>query len=234
MRKMVVLSMLCFAVSCTETINPSFYGNAEKYISNPGDLALCARQQGLEPPFTYKPHYNRDTDAMTFVMTKAVNASAQRFAAAQTCAEDRYQARGRTDFPETTVAECQAVYDIFASKDSDVIYPMQPTGTNLLAAIFVSVAADGISQSAHLKNYQKCMTRVIGHGNVQPLRARGQPTDATAANPNTAAVAAGTETPTETQLGYMSPQAASVISGVNPECFAGTSLFTGGAGLCPQ
>jgi len=48
------------------------------------------------------------------------------------------------------------------------------------------------------------------------------------------APAVNTENTTETQSGSMSRQATTLSSAMSPECSAGTSLFTGGACLCPQ
>jgi len=63
-----------------------------------------------------------------------------------------------------------------------------------------------------------------GSGKVAPAKSAAAPATAPAKIENT----------TETQSGYTSPQTAPVSTGVNPECPAGASLFTGGAGLCPQ
>ena len=285
--KKVKSSALIFSVmSCAETVNTSNYANAEKYISNRGDLALCARQQGLDAPYQFKEQYNRDSDTITYIFTKAVNGSSERFAAAQSCAEKRFQSRGRTDFPQTTAAECQATFDVLksstANNGSDT-YIYNSYGTNssvdsaastAAAVLLFGIAGLIIAEGSVVQTYKNCMKRVTGNDNVTPLRASGTPTSANAGvaastvgapkakpqsggspmiatNPRPvlngsgkvapaksatapATAPAKIENTTETQSGYTSPQTAPVSTGVNPECPAGASLFTGGAGLCPQ
>ena len=220
------------------------------------------------------------------ILTKAVNGSSERFAAAQSCAEKRFQSRGRTDFPQTTAAECQATFDVLksstANNGSDT-YIYNSYGTNssvdsaastAAAVLLFGIAGLIIAEGSVVQTYKNCMKRVTGNDNVTPLRASGTPTSANAGvaastvgapkakpqsggspmiatNPRPvlngsgkvapaksaaapATAPAKIENTTETQSGYTSPQTAPVSTGVNPECPAGASLFTGGAGLCPQ
>src|SRR6056300_302886 len=249
MMKKVISSVLIFSVmSCAETVNTSNYANAEKYISNRGDLALCARQQGLDAPYQFKEQYNRDSDTITYILTKAVNGSSERFAAAQSCAEKRFQSRGRTDFPQTTAAECQATFDVLksstANNGSDT-YIYNSYGTNssvdsaastAAAVLLFGIAGVIIAEGSVVQTYKNCMKRVTGNGNVTPLRASGTPksTNAGVAASTAGAPAVNTENNTETQSGSMSRRATTLGSAMSPECSAGASLFTRGAGLCPQ
>jgi hypothetical protein len=104
------------------------------------------------------------------------------------------------------------------------------------AVLLFGIAGLMIAEGSVVQTYKNCMKRVTGNGNGTPLRASGTPTSANAgvAASTAGAPAVNTENNTETQSGSMSRRATTLGSAMSPECSAGASLFTRGAGLCPQ
>jgi len=112
---------------------------------------------------------------------------------------------------------------------NDNVTPLRASGTPTSANAGVAASTVGAPKAKPQSGSSPMIATnprpvLIGSGKVAPAKSAAAPATAPAKIENT----------TETQSGYTSPQTAPVSTGVNPECPAGASLFTGGAGLCPQ
>jgi len=112
---------------------------------------------------------------------------------------------------------------------NDNVTPLRASGTPTSANAGVAASTVGAPKAKPQSGGSPMIATnprpvLNGSGKVAPAKSAAAPATAPAKIKNT----------TETQSGYTSPQTAPVSTGVNPECPAGASLFTGGAGLCPQ
>jgi len=112
---------------------------------------------------------------------------------------------------------------------NDNVTPLRASGTPTSANAGVAASTVGAPKAKPQSGGSPMIATnprpvLNGSGKVAPAKSAAAPATAPAKIENT----------TETQSGYTSPQTAPVSTGVNPECPAGASLFTGGAGLCPQ